>query len=157
MADEGRSSAQFVVRRARHDEAPAVAEVWLRSRLAAIPAIPAPVHSDDEVRAWFCEVVLPEREVWVAEHDAELVAVMVLHHASLDQLYVLPGWTRRGVGSHLVGLAKELRPDGLDLWAFQSNVGALRFYEAHGFEAVATTDGENEERAPDVRYVWSRA
>ena len=42
----------------------------------------------------------------------------------------------------------------MQLWAFQSNTGALRFYERHGFVAVEETDGDNEERAPDVRMVW---
>ena len=31
-----------------------------------------------------------------------------------------------------------------------------RFYERHAFEAVERTDGsDNEEGAPDIRYVWS--
>ena len=55
----------------------------------------------------------------------------------------------------LVALAKELRPEHLDLWTFQTNIGARRFYERHGFVSVDTTDGENEERAPDVHYRWS--
>ena len=40
------------------------------------------------------------------------------------------------------------------LWTFQSNHGARRFYERHGFVAVQHTDGDNEEGAPDVRYEW---
>jgi hypothetical protein len=41
------------------------------------------------------------------------------------------------------------------LWTFQTNTGARRFYERHGFVAVDETDGSaNEERAPDVRYAW---
>jgi hypothetical protein len=28
-------------------------------------------------------------------------------------------------------------------------------YERHGFVAIDTTDGQNEERAPDVHYRWS--
>lgn len=141
-------------RRARHDEAPAVAEVWLRSRHASIPAIPPPVHPDDEVREWFASVVLPNREVWVIELEGGLVAMMVLLDEWVDALYMDPDWTGRGLGSMLVDVAKEQRPDGLDLWAFQSNVGALRFYERHGFVAIETTDGANEEGAPDVHYHW---
>lgn len=141
-------------RRARHDEAPAVAEVWLRSRHTSIPAIPPPVHPDDEVREWFASVVLPNREVWVIELEGGLVAMMVLLDEWVDALYMDPDWTGRGLGSMLVDVAKEQRPDGLDLWAFQSNVGALRFYERHGFVAIETTDGANEEGAPDVHYHW---
>jgi GNAT superfamily N-acetyltransferase len=142
------------IRRAAADEALSVADVWLQARHAAFPAIPKPMHSDDEVRAFY-STVFPARDVWVVETGDALVAMLVLEDDWLDQLYVLPEWTGRGVGSELVELAKAQRPSGLQLWAFQSNVRALRFYERHGFVAVETTDGDNEEGAPDVRYVWS--
>lgn len=131
-----------------------MADVWLRSRDAAVPAIPAPVHTDDEVRAWFATVVLPTREMWVAEVEGAVVAVMVLDGDELDQLYVDPARTGSGHGGRLLAQAKMRRPDGLRLWTFQTNSGARRFYERHGFVAGAMTDGDNEEGAPDVQYEW---
>jgi GNAT superfamily N-acetyltransferase len=146
--------AEPTIRRAgQHDVAPA-ADVWLRSRRASVPAIPAPVHSDADVHRFFHDIVFPERALWVAADGDVVVAVMVLDGAWLDQLYVEPEWCGRGIGSDLVALAKILCPDGLDLWAFESNEGARRFYERHGFVAVDRTDGDNEEGAPDVRYAW---
>lgn len=144
------------LRAATPDEALAIAEVWLRSRHASVPAIPAPVHTDDEVRDWFADVVLPDREVWVATTavDQDLVAVLVLDGDWLDQLHVDPGWFGRGIGSMLVDRAKAARPDGLDLWTFASNAGARRFYERNGFVAVDATDGDNEEGEPDIGYHW---
>ena len=142
------------LRRARQDEGRQVAEVWLRSRAASVPAIPPPVHSEDEVRTRFTEVVVPTREVWVADQGGTIVALLVLEDDWVDQLYVDPEWTGKTVGSQLLDLAKRQRPGGLRLWAFQSNTGARRFYERHGFVATATTDGDNEEGAPDVRYEW---
>ena len=63
----------------------------------------------------------------------------------------------RGIGAALLEHAKRERPDGLELWTFVSNAGAQRFYERHGFVEVRRTDGaENEERAPDILYVWPR-
>ena len=132
----------------------AVADLWLRSRYASIPAIPPPVHSDDEVREWFASVVLPSGQLWVIEADEGLVAMLVLDNGWLAQLYVDPEWTGRGLGSRLVKLAKELHPNGLDLWTFQSNIRARCFYEQHGFAVLATTDGANQEGAPDVHYHW---
>ena len=61
------------IRAATPDEARAIADLWLRSRHAAVPAIPAPVHTDDDVREFFTNVVLPTREVWVADSDGALV------------------------------------------------------------------------------------
>ena len=131
--------------------------MWLRSRKAAIPAIPAPVHSDDDVRRHFRTTIVSDREFWVAVDGTgtDVIGLLVLAGADVDQLYVDPAWWGRGTGSQLLDQAKRLRPDGLWLWAFQTNAGARRFYERHGFVAVDQTDGSgNEERAPDVRYAW---
>jgi GNAT superfamily N-acetyltransferase len=145
----------MLVRRACAQEAIEVADVWLRSRAASVPEIPPPVHTDDEVRAWFQEVVLPEREVWVADDGEGIVAVLVLEDEWIDQLYVEPGHTGRGIGGQLMAIAKRRRPSDLRLWTFEANVSARRFYERHGFVATDSTAGDNEEGAPDVRYEWS--
>lgn len=80
---------------------------------------------------------------------------MVLDGSDLDQLYLCPDHRGRGLGGRFVDLAKEQRPDGLDLWCFQINGPALRFYARHGFEEVERTDGaRNEEREPDVHLRW---
>ena len=56
-----------------------------------------------------------------------------------------------------MNVAKEASPR-LQLWTFQCNLGARRFYERRGFVLTEETDGSrNEEREPDARYVWSRA
>lgn len=142
------------LRRARLDEAEALADLLLRSRRASVPAIPAPVHDDDDVRTWFADVVLPEREVWVAEEDDSVVGLLVLDGVWVDQLYVDADRTGRGFGSQLLEMAKKLRPGGLELSTFQSNHRAQRFYERHAFEIVGRTDGDNEEAAPDLHYRW---
>ena len=142
------------LRRGTRADARAAADLWLRARKAAVDTIPAPVHSDDEVREWFATVVLPERQTWVIDGEEGVVALLVIEDDWVDQLYVDPAHCGRGLGSHLLDLAKQHRPGGLDLWTFQANTGARRFYERHGFTAVATTDGDNEEAAPDVRYHW---
>ncbi len=143
------------VRRAGAEEASEIAEVLLCSRAASVPEIPPPVHTDDEVRAWFEEVVLPEREVWVVDDCGAVVAVLVLADEWIDQLYVEPGHTGRGIGGRLTAVAKRQRPSALRLWTFEANVRARRFYERQGFVPTGSTAGDNEEGAPDVRYEWS--
>jgi GNAT superfamily N-acetyltransferase len=142
------------IRRATTSEAGAVADVWLRSRAASVPVIPAPVHSEGEVRAWFRDVVLPGKEVWVAD-DGDIVAILVLDHDWIDQIYVEPGRTGGGIGASLIAVAKRQQPSGLRLWTFEANIRARRFYEHHGFVATGATAGDNEEGAPDVRYEWT--
>ncbi|MBL1106196.1 GNAT family N-acetyltransferase [Streptomyces sp. 5-8] len=145
------------LRRAVPADARAVADVWLRSFATALPTV-GRAHSDDEVRAYFRDVVVPLQETWVAEAtDAgrEVVGMMVLDDDELAQLYLAPDWRGRGLGDRFVALAKERSPQGLTLWTFQVNTAAHRFYERHGFVAAEYTDGSgNEELEPDVRYVW---
>ncbi|MEU9353000.1 GNAT family N-acetyltransferase [Streptomyces griseoloalbus] len=154
----GDDLARVLLRRASSADARAVAGVWLQSFAAALPTVVRP-HSDDEVRAYFRDVVLPAQETWVAQAlpagGGAVVGVMVLEGEVLSQLYLAPERRGHGIGDRFVRLAKERRPRGLSLWTFQVNTSAHRFYERHGFTAVEWTDGSgNEEREPDVRYAW---
>ena len=145
------------LRRAEPGDAAAVADVWLRSYTAALPGVRR-AHTDDEVRGWFRDVVVPERETWVADAGGVVVGLLVLLPGEIDQLYLDPAWRGHGFGDRFVALAKERYPAGLALWTFQVNEAAARFYERHDFVAVQRTDGgDNEEREPDVRYVWRPA
>jgi GNAT superfamily N-acetyltransferase len=58
--------------------------------------------------AGFAERVVPHTELWVAEDDGgALVGLLVLDEDWLDQLYVEPTLTGRGIGSELIGPAKR--------------------------------------------------
>ena len=61
-----------------------------------------------------------------------------------------------GAGTQLIDAAKATAGIGaLELWCFQANERARRFYEARSFRAIRFTDGaDNEERTSDVRYRW---
>jgi ribosomal protein S18 acetylase RimI-like enzyme len=143
-----------VLRPARPGDAAAIAGVWLRSFDAALPTVRR-AHSDDEVRGWIREILLPGHEVWVAEADGAVVGMLALSQGWVDQLYLDPNWRGRGIGERLVELARQRQPSGLQLWTFQVNEAAQRFYERQGFVAVEWTEGAaNEEGEPDVRYVW---
>ena len=145
---------EIVIRRSKPADAPRVADVFLAA-FGARYDFPL-AHTPDEVRGWVADDLLPTTETWVAiGGDGEPIGFLSLREGFLEQLYLAPGWTGRGIGSLLVELAKERRPAGLDLFTFQVNEGARRFYERHGFTAVWFGDGsENEERQPDVRYAW---
>ena len=69
---------------------------------------------------------------------------------------MLPIAQGRGVGTELLDVAKN-GCERLELWTFQRNATARRFYEARGFRLVEETDGaRNEENEPDARYLWTR-
>lgn len=154
---DSRGDGSQALRRAGPDDARAVAEVLIRSRRASVGSIPAPGHCDAEIREWIRTVAIAERELWLAASaDGQVLALLVLNVGWVDQLYVDPLWTGKGLGSRLVELAKFRRPAGLQLWTFATNIGAQRFYQRHGFVVAETTDGsQNEEQEPDIRMVWT--
>jgi pimeloyl-ACP methyl ester carboxylesterase/GNAT superfamily N-acetyltransferase len=147
---------RIVIRRAGPEEGPSLGEVWLTSWRATFDFPPA--HPDADVRRWLAEEMLPATEVWVAvdpEDGGRVVGFMALSAAMVEQLYVVPDWIGRGLGDRLITLAKGRRPEGLDLYCFQVNTFARRFYERRGFVPIAFGDGSNnEEHQPDVRYAW---
>jgi chorismate mutase/L-amino acid N-acyltransferase YncA len=145
----------LTLRPAASADLPEVAEVYLRVREAAVPAMPPQVHTVDEVHAYVGGWDLARRDVWVAEVDDTLVAFMVVEDAWLESLYVLPEAAGAGVGGALLDVAKDLRPDGFCLWVFESNTAARGFYRRRGLVELEHTDGSaNEERSPDLRMAW---
>jgi GNAT superfamily N-acetyltransferase len=134
----------------------AVATVLIESRRAFLPFAPSP-HPDHEVRQWVRDHLLQSQRVEVWEEDGLVVAVLATSEQRtgswIDQLYVLPGWTGRGIGTKLLQHAHDTLPGPINLYTFQENAGARRFYESRGYKAVEFTDGQvNEERCPDVLY-----
>ena len=155
MASHDTMPARVNFRRANAADAPEVATVYIASRRGAEAWLPT-VGTDDEIRGFVVDKMVPEQETWVAEDGGRIVAVMVLGVDMVDQLYVAPGEQRRGIGDAMLAHAKHLRPAGLRLWAFQRNAPARRFYEARGFIAIQFTDGAtNMEREADVLYRWT--
>ncbi len=137
-------------------DAGSLAEVHLQARRAA--AMPPPVHTDDEVRAWLDGRVRGDDEIWVADVAGVVVGYARLVGAWLDDLYVVPSHAGRGVGGSLLDLVKGLRPAGFCLWVFESNAAARAFYAHRGLVELERTDGSaNEERSPDVRVAWPGA
>lgn len=142
------------LRRATPDDAGPAGDVWLASFRAALPTVEL-THTDDEVRDWIARVVVGQYETWVADADGEVVGFMALHDDWVEQLYLRPDWRGRGLGKRFLALAKERSPDFVQLWCFQVNGPARRFYESNGFVAAEMTDGaRNDEHEPDIRYEW---
>lgn len=94
--------------------------------------------------------------VTVAELDERVAGFLALDGQELDALFVASWAQGRRVGTALLNEAKA-RSEVLDLWTFQQNTGAQRFYLRHGFAEIARTDGDNDEGLPDIRYRWRRA
>lgn len=144
------------LRPAQPADAPRIAEVLLASRRAFLPYAPSP-HTDAETHAWVEHVLVPAGGVVVAEQEGRVDGVLAWSASGgaswIDQLYVHPDAVGRGLGARLLEHALGALAAPIRLKTFQANAGARRFYERHGFVAVALGDGsDNEERCPDVTY-----
>ncbi len=141
-----------VIRGARRADADQVADVFLRAR-ATRSHLPR-THTDTQTRRWLAEDVLPHHRVHVATVGGSVIGFAAVHGGWLRHLYVDPAWHRRGIGTALLRTACDGR-EHVQLWVFQANDVARRFYTRHGFTLAEVTDGaDNQERQPDARYEW---
>ena len=131
----------------------AVGDVYMAA-LAGMTYLPA-LYTEEENRTFIRDVLLPNNEVWVAEDHGRVIGFLGLWGDVISHLWVAPGHQNLGVGTALLTLAKERRPDGLQLQVYQRNVGARRLYERHGFKLLRLVDGSgNREGEPEAFYEW---
>ena len=150
------------IRPATHIDAEQVASVFIASRRAFVAFAPL-AHDDEDVRGWIANVLIPSGGVTVAVAGTSHAAVVGMMAVSkkdgvawIDQLYLHPSAVGRGIGSRLIEAAKDSLGSPIRLYTFEENAGARRFYERHGFRAIAFSDGaDNEERCPDILYEWA--
>jgi putative acetyltransferase len=71
---------------------------------------------------------------------ARMTGFTAFREGWVDQLYVLPSSQQPGIGTRLLQITQRALPR-LNLWTFQGNVRARRFYERRGFLLVEETDG----------------
>jgi putative acetyltransferase len=113
-------------------------------------------HTPEEDAAFYRTQMFPACQIWGAEKQSKLVGIIAFRKDWVDQLYILPDAQGKGLGSDLLEIAQDAFPV-LNLWTFQRNEKARRFYEFHHFRKVKETKGtRNEEKEPDVLYRWER-
>jgi putative acetyltransferase len=129
--------------------------IWREARAECLQFL-TDLHDADEDRVYLAEVVLPANDVWAAEVENVVAGFIAFGNGWVNQLYVAPQFQGQGVGSELLAMAQRSSPT-LQLWAFEVNQPAIRFYERRGFRVVQRTDGSsNEAKRPDVRMQWDR-
>lgn len=69
----------------------------------------------------------------VDEHPVGIVSV---HGSMIENLYVLPEAQRKGYGSLLLCYAIRQCEESATLWVLNTNIGAVRLYERHGFRVT---------------------
>jgi GNAT superfamily N-acetyltransferase len=92
---------------AEYADAGRIAEILLEARAAFLPYAPF-AHTDDQVRGWVHDTLLPSEDVTIGSVDSRVVGVMALDHADgiswISQLYLDPAYVGRGIGSRLLAV-----------------------------------------------------
>jgi GNAT superfamily N-acetyltransferase len=142
------------LRAATGADAPRITEVFLAARrpMTYLPHF----HTDDQGARFIFDLVA-SAQVRVAVKDRIIIGFAAVRVGWLEHVNVHPAFQSAGVGSQLIGWAKETSPMGLNLWVFQRNTRAQAFYVSHGWLVVAMSDGDNEEGQPDVQMRWAPA
>ncbi|CAO3407729.1 GNAT family N-acetyltransferase [Azospirillum largimobile] len=140
-AGEGRGVA---IRSVRSTDAPRCAEIFLHGRLQAFSWQPADRFRLDDY--YDC---VREDAVLVAEADGTVVGFVSLDPQAriIHNLFIDPGWHKRGIGSALLREALGLLRGGqrpAELACAARNAAARAFYERNGWTPVtaASDDGD---------------
>lgn len=150
----------ILLRKATSSDSNAIADIYLESRKKLLAFAPL-AHTDENIREWIKETLIPTGQVTVAERNGHILGMMAISKSDnigwIDQLYILPTAINEGMGSLFIEFAKKTLGSPIQLYTFQQNLLAKRFYEQHDFKATLFRDGsENEEHCPDILFKWQQ-
>lgn len=112
------------------------------------------LHTRDADRAYVADLI-QAGGVRVARFGDTPIGFLFERDCHLGALYLAAEARGQGVGKRLLESLKA-DCDHIDLWTFEANTGARRFYEREGFRTDERTDGDNAEGLPDLRMIWRR-
>jgi ribosomal protein S18 acetylase RimI-like enzyme len=135
------------------DDAPVAADLHRRAG-ALIPGYDTSLHTPEEDLEFHRDQVIPTCDCWGLFDGDLMLGFIAILPGWIDHLYVEPALHRCGIGSQLIAFAQG-RQSELRLYTFQSNTRGRAFYEHHGFVIEELTDGaRNDEKMPDITYLW---
>lgn len=137
---------------AKEDEAPRLALI-ISDWIDATDWMPR-CHTRADDLAFVTGLVTSGR-VTVLRDDDGPQGFLSLRGHEIEALYLDANARGAGGGQHLIDVVKA-SSDRLALWTFAANSGARRFYAREGFRETGGTEGDNEERLPDIRVEWER-
>lgn len=147
---------RITIRKAQPEDIGKVFVIFQKAR-AKMTYLPH-LHTEDETQN-FIKGLIEKGGVTIAFDNDNIVGFIDIEKEWVHHLYVDPTFQNHGVGKILLNHAKSISPEGLSLWVFEENVGAIQFYERKGFrllEKRGLGHADNEENLPDRLYHWKR-
>jgi GNAT superfamily N-acetyltransferase len=134
------------IRRCRHDEHSAIFHIVNAAAAAYREVIPADRwHEPYMPLAELAAEIAAGVEFWGYELHGQLMGVMGIQPVRdvdlIRHAYVLPGNQRHGIGAALIAHLRSLSKRRMLVGTWADASWAIRFYQRHGFELVATARG----------------
>ena len=147
------SGARLTLRAYRATDEDAAIELWRRTWQQHYPQIDFAARVAWWRERWRSELV-PVATIMLAERDGALVGFVTVDPKTryLDQIVVAPETWGSEVAAALLGEARRISPDGLELKVNADNARAIHFYEKHGF---VITGRDVNERSGALVHVMS--
>jgi putative acetyltransferase len=122
-------------------------EALANIRRCAIRTLAVPTMSKEQAEEWASRAAadriaraISDHDVWVAVEGIAIGWIEV-DRDRVAALYVLPSWSRRGVGSALLAHAEiSIRSSGYLTVRLESSQNALAFYLRRGFRRCGRAD-----------------
>ena len=134
-------------------------EAWNDAYRHIVPAeYLARLTVETRTQRWAPRILRRDRDIFVAERDGELLAVVSFGQRTDDRdgprqelmsIYVEAGERGGGLGAQLVRFAIGDSP--AVLWVFESNVRAIAFYRRLGFEPDGHTMIDDDTQLGEIR------
>ena len=150
-------SASLRLRRYAAADEEILIELWRRSWQHAYPDIDFAARLCWWRERWRKELV-PSSSITVAERAGAIVGFVTFDPRTgyLDQIVVAPEAWGDKIAEALLGEAKRICPQGIELHVNQDNARAVRFYEKHGFEITGESNNPRSGR-PVFAMRWGPA
>jgi len=134
--------------------AEATVSMWRQSKEKAIGQ--KEIHSFEDHLFFLNNILNKDNKIYIAVDDKKVVGILAFNDYELNQLYIHIDYQGKGLGKRFLDLAKENSKGRLELYTFEVNHKAQRFYERNGFKIIGR-GYENEENMDDIKYEWVRS
>lgn len=116
-----------------------VMKIWLNENLNAHDFIDKDyfIKNYDVVKE-----MLPKAEVYICKENKNIIGFIGIDNGYIAGLFVDDKYKRKGIGSKLIGFAKD-KYEKLSLHVFKENNNALNFYLKHGFKIISKEVNED--------------
>jgi len=116
----------------RLEDEHAVVTLWWNSWHSILPGLRHPQPFVAWRERWASDIVF-KQEIVVADDDGTIVgfAAADVSGRELTQIFVDPSRKGKGIGGQLLAWAKQLMPEGFNLYTLTDNVASRAFYERH--------------------------